>query len=60
MLDPTELRAHVCFQSITIRLLWFFIEQCSRRVLLEVFVNLLSHLRQVLLLNRIVPLSHFL
>jgi hypothetical protein len=60
MLYPTELRARVIFQSLTGKVMSHGLGKCSRRVLLEVFVNLLSRLRQVPLIDRIVPLPHLL
>ena len=60
MLYPTELRARVTFRSLTCRVIGQGLGKCSRRVLLEVFVNLLSRLRQVPLINHIVPLPQLL
>ena len=60
MLYPTELRAHVTFQLLTRKVVYHGLDECFRRVLLEVFVNLLSRLRQVPLIDRIVPLPHLL
>ena len=60
MLYPTELRAHFIFQSLMQLVVRHGLSKCSRLVLLEVFVNLLSRLRQVPLINRIVPHPHHL